>query len=457
MRARAAEFGAVLDLEQVRWIICGGLVSVTAGLAIARQPTLALGVAAFGIGAVTLRRWPQGAWVVAGTVSLFFVNWARNTAAGHHGSEVIYVADLIPVFLIISLVSIADLQERLRPRLSLWLGALFLILVAGGFYRTYTSLGLTPALQVRELLPLALCVALPLSRRFREVAAHDIATILSLLAVGIAIRSFYRLGTGYSTTTQLGVERIYQTWEPFIAATIALTLLGYVLVARRVHRVHYLGLALAPVPVLFSFFRTAWVLSFGIGLLLFLIVRHGQRRAQLFVGVTLLIATLLFSSQFVRPESGKTLVSQITLRSSQIHLQLDSYRTQEYHAVWSEIRKHPIIGSGFGTEYQGDWTVYTTWSHNAYEWIWWRLGLIGLVVFLAFLTCVGWATTRALPGLEQDDRGLAVGLLAGLAFVVLAANLHENFENYQSNLFDALVIAQLMVLAIRGSHQSAPS
>lgn len=455
MRALAA--GLVYRGPQ-RWGLAAGsaaLVSLAGALIVVRSASLAVAIT---IGAVTMaaaRRWPVSIWAAVGAVSLFLDDYVRTTVAFSHGGKVIYISDLVPVLLVVAYVSVDDRRERIGRRMSLWLGALFFLVVLLTFFRTITDRGLTPALQVRYLLPFLLCATLPLSRRFREISASQTATVISWLAIAIAVKSFSRIGSGYETTTSLDVERIYQTWEPFIAAAMALTLLGYVLLASDVRRLHYVGLALAPVPVLFSFFRTAWVLSLGIGVVVFLLARRGTRRGALIAGAVVVVATFLLGSYAIQPESGKSLASQVVLRSSQVHLQLDSYRTQEYSAVWREIVKHPWVGSGYGTQYQGDWTIYTTTAHNAYEWIWWRMGLVGLGIFLCFLFCVARETVRALPGLDTNDRALAVGLLAGLAFVLLAANLHENFENYQSNLFDCLLIAQLIGLSIKGSRPSA--
>jgi hypothetical protein len=43
---------------------------------------------------------------------------------------------------------------------------------------------------------------------------------------------------------------------------------------------------------------------------------------------------------------------------------------------------------------------------------------------------------------------------AALAFTALAANLHENFENYQTNMVMALVVAQVLVLGARARDAS---
>ena len=61
------------------------------------------------------------------------------------------------------------------------------------------------------------------------------------------------------------------------------------------------------------------------------------------------------------------------------------------------------------------------------------------------------AGVAAARRLEGAERGLAIGLVAGVVFTALAANLHENFESYQTNLFVALALAQLVALRCRAA------
>jgi O-antigen ligase len=187
------------------------------------------------------------------------------------------------------------------------------------------------------------------------------------------------------------------------------------------------------------------VLEAAVALVLLALVRGERRRGRLLLAVV----GCLLALSVAGAGSGDRYAAEISTRFHEITPQLDSYRTQEYHAVWREIRRDVVFGSGFGTEYTGDWTIYRSWSHNAYEWLWWRLGLVGLACFLGLL---GGAVAAGVGGarrLEGDEKGLAIGLTAAVVFTALAANLHENFENFQTNALVAVLLAQLIVLGSR--------
>jgi O-antigen ligase len=163
---------------------------------------------------------------------------------------------------------------------------------------------------------------------------------------------------------------------------------------------------------------------------------------------------ILFAAGALLTQKVPSYADQFQKRFAAIHVQLDTYRVQEYSAVWTEIRKDVLFGQGFGTEYVGGFTEVRAFAHNAYEWLWWRVGFIGLVAFVLFVVASvagGLAESRYLT--NRDDRALALGLVSAIAFTALVANLHENFESSQNNLFIGLVFAQLFVLQARAAQR----
>jgi hypothetical protein len=364
----------------------------------------------------------------------------------------IYSSDVLPLLLIAGSATQGLRHVAWPPvtRTCVTAGVVVGGLVLVGFYRSMGSHGITPALQARHLVPLALAITLPYARGFAAIRSRTIANALSVGAVAIAVASFIRLGAGYTTTSAIGVERIYQTWEPFISACILLILLAFCLIGTRPAALHYIGLAAASVPVIFSFFRVAWLLTFAVAIAVIFVVRGHSGRAWLVLAMAA-VGFVLIGGGAISSHGGPTFASQIVARGNAIPTQLDAYRSQEYRAVWREIRRDPFFGSGFGTEYVGNWTLIRSWCHNAYEWMWWRLGFVGLVAFFVFLGSALAAAIGAARRMEGDDRGLAVGLSAALLFLVVAANFHENFENYQSNLVNGVLIAQVLVLRTRAA------
>jgi O-antigen ligase len=388
--------------------------------------------------------------------SLLLDAFVRTTVVAAYGSLTLYLSDVIPIFLMAAALSVGVERSSATgwARLSLNAGVLFVVLLGIGFVRTASSRGLSDALQARQLLPLLLAVVLPSCRGFRNLPSLAVLRIISIAAIAIGVDSVIRLARGYATTSTLGVERIYQTWEPFIACCLLLILVAHCLVGANVRVLHYVGIGFAAIPIVFSFFRVAWVLTAVIVLLLYLFARGKTVNAWVLVGLAT-AAFVVVGIGALGTGNGPTYASQIVLRANEIQPHLDSYRSQEYGAVWDEIKQHPLAGSGFGTEYVGSWTTVRAWCHNAYEWIWWRLGLIGLAAFVCFIGGAAAAARGAARRLDGDNRSLALGLLAAFAFLLPAATFHENFENYQSNLVTALLVAQAIVLATRNADGSS--
>jgi O-antigen ligase len=236
---------------------------------------------------------------------------------------------------------------------------------------------------------------------------------------------------------------------------MGLILLAYVLGAKHVTRLHFAGLAVSPIPVLFGFFRTSWVIFGLLSALLLVFMKGSQRRTPILTG--LVTMCVIFAAGALLTQKVPTYASQFQKRFAEIHVHLDTYRVQEYSAVWTEIKKNIVVGQGFGTDYVGGFTDVRSFAHNAYEWLWWRVGLLGLTLFVCLLVSavVGGLTQSRYLG-NRDDRALAIGLVAAIVFTVLAANLHENFESNQNNLFMGLVFAQLFALHAYSGRRNMP-
>jgi hypothetical protein len=433
-----------------------------AGLVAYANANFAISVAAAVLLGVALRRWPIAIWGAILAVVLLFSNRAQEFVVLPAGTFTVYAYDALPVAAIVASWSFGASKSFGvgKTRLPLIFGTMFLGVVAFAWLRSIETVGLTDAMQARKLFPLVLAVAIPLAgNRLAQVSSRDIATVFSLAAIALAVRTAFLLATGAQTvhggtrevadvSSVLGVERVFQTWEPFLAAAVGLTLLAYVLMAATVSPLHIIGLASSTVPLLFGFFRVAWVFAVLVGLLVFALART-RRRPKLVAGFAALCAVFLAASALMKT-TGPSYIAQFVTRSSAITTDLDSYRTREYAAVWDEIKKEPIVGQGFGTEYRGSFTIFRSWAHNAYEWLWWRVGIIGLIAFIGLIAtsmAIGVRSARYLR--SADDRALAAGLTAALLFTALAANFHENFETGQTNLFIGLVIAQLLLFGRR--------
>jgi O-antigen ligase len=301
---------------------------------------------------------------------------------------------------------------------------------------------------MRHLSPFLLVPLLPSARPLQRLSPSSLATLVSVALIALGVRSVYLLSTGFVARSSVGEQRIYQTWEPFIAAALALVLLAFVLAADRPRPLHLFALFASLVPVIFAFFRTAWVFEAVLGAVLIITCSRPGRRTKLLGGLLVVAVAGVLVANAVG-SGGRTYAEQVRDRFSEITTTLDRYRIDEIAAVNREIEKAPILGSGFGTRYGATWTDHTLNAHNSYQWLWWRVGLLGLALFLAMFILPMVSAVMRRQAMAADDRALAQGLVAGLAFTLLAANLQENFENYQTNIVAALMLAQLVVVLRR--------
>jgi hypothetical protein len=440
--------------------------SAVVAVAITTRAQFVLGLFAVTLLLGVLQKWPVMTWAFGLAICVFLSEGVAQTVIVQAGTFSIYFSDLAPVLLLIGAVQAG--RVRFVPtswaRLSMQCAIAFLIIVMLEVLRTFAIRGLTPALQARQLWPLIILIVLPNMKSFSSVESSRVVAVVSLGSIALAFRTLFLLVTGTesvhgngaqagtTTHTVIGVQRVFQTWEPFIGAGIGLILLAYVLGAERVTWLNYVGLAVSPVPVLFGFFRTSWVIFGLLAALLLIFMKGSQRRGAILAGA--MSMCILFAAGALLTQKVPSYADQFQKRFAAIHVQLDTYRVQEYSAVWTEIRKDVLFGQGFGTEYVGGFTEVRAFAHNAYEWLWWRVGFIGLVAFVLFVVASvagGLAESRYLT--NRDDRALALGLVSAIAFTALVANLHENFESSQNNLFIGLVFAQLFVLQARAAQR----
>lgn len=118
--------------------------------------------------------------------------------------------------------------------------------------------------------------------------------------------------------------------------------------------------------------------------------------------------------------------------------------------LWSEIIKHPIVGSGFGatityksndprvleTNPKGEYTTY------AFEWawldIWLKLGILGLLSYILLLGKI------TLESIKKSDKVLMSGLIIGLA-ALITTNIFTPYLNHPLGIGCVLLISFLVI------------
>lgn len=94
--------------------------------------------------------------------------------------------------------------------------------------------------------------------------------------------------------------------------------------------------------------------------------------------------------------------------------------------VWGEIIQHPVLGTGFGSQYTRDLTLLPSVGgetlgdeagmvHDQYLYLWWKMGAVGLIAFLYLLVSVLRFFKKATPSIPLSElEAISLGLYAAL-------------------------------------------
>jgi O-antigen ligase len=222
-----------------------------------------------------------------------------------------------------------------------------------------------------------------------------------------------------------------------LLASVAVLLLGAISVSRVLPM-----MIPALVITILSFSRNTLLALAGTFVVVFLIALTNGLLVRLLLRVAMVPFVVAFAAICVVSLGGALgaqdwIDTQATGYSNRVLAGLDqanerddtsaNYREQETEDLRKVAANHPTFGGGFGTHYKpptgkrGTFTAYegTMYSHNAYNWLYLKIGIVGLAGFLALTAaCV-------LPALRRKSNNtmLATGAatLAGLSVASFVA------------------------------------
>jgi len=246
-----------------------------------------------------------------------------------------------------------------------------------------------------------------------------------------------------------------------VPALIALT--GFLHVKKRSHRYVLLaGFLLFFTSLILTQSRAYWI-DFGFGFVVLFVLVERWRKYRLlawstasFLGL-IGITFVFFENLFYLLASGliDRFLSIGSAASKDISL---VNRFYEWNAVWTAIKKNPIVGYGMGVPYSvfdivsGE-TITKPFSHNGFLMIWYKFGLIGLVA-LVFVWGRGlWVGIRTLWQQRVAGRWRLYGLMmvVSLAAMLPSANTSLPFYTSDTGLAFTIVVGVSMGLHWRKS------
>ena len=354
---------------------------------------------------------------------------------------------------------VRERRAPILPRaLALPLALLWLAMIAGavtghGAGASLRSVILSEnVLSYLLLLPLAV-VNLRLERRQLVTAI----TALAMLAIFKAAVGLIEVFGHYGQPIEGRATLTY--YEPTANWLVMLTIFGALamVVSRlRPPRWLLLGSPLLIASLVLSYRRSFWI---GAVLCLLLIVVLGlspSRRRVLIPAVLLLIVAVWAIGSVNFQSSGSPIVKRLaSLSPSKIEANVqDRYRLNERANVLSEIGRHPITGLGMDIPWTASAQTLSVehpqgrlYVHFAALWFWLKLGILGLLAYVAVL--VGMATVAWQAWKHSPEPALkAFGLVSLCAVGALAAiETTASFTGIDAR-FTALLGAQIGLLAL---------
>lgn len=287
-------------------------------------------------------------------------------------------------------------------------------------------------------------LALSLYFPAREVCVRSVHGPLVLTGV-LLVLGVYAAGVNAATLLGAlsGATELYEVVDVRVSsgeipmtASLLLALAGVTAVSARWGRLLMLGVVMVSIGgLILAKSRGPWITAV-LGIMTAAVLLPPRSRTRLLgsivLGSALTIgsAILVLGNEIFLIGIGllRRLASLTSAATGDISL-LNRYA--ESGAAWSEVRSNPILGYGWGApvvryDMIARGTHHWGFIHNGYLWIWHKVGLWGLGLFLVWFVGVGWQGVQsARAALPPIDRALAaggVGTLLAIAILGFPSN-----------------------------------
>lgn len=254
--------------------------------------------------------------------------------------------------------------------------------------------------------------------------------LLGLYASAVNAATLYGALSGATELYEVVDVRVSSGEIP-MTASLLLALAGLTAVTSRWGRIALLGVVIASIGgLILAKSRGPWITALiGVGVIWVLLPPTSRRTVLsyfLLGGIlTVGIAILAIGNELFLIGIGllRRLASLSGAATGDVSL---INRYAESAATWADILQNPILGYGWGApvvryDMIARGTHHWGFVHNGYLWIWHKVGLWGLLLFLAWFVGVMWQGVRAArAGASAFDRSLAAGGAGALlAFAIL--------------------------------------
>jgi O-antigen ligase len=281
--------------------------------------------------------------------------------------------------------------------------------------------------------------------------AVALATLKALLGLLVVV-----LGKG--SPVDGSVLTYYEPAANWMMSVVLLSILAAVVGGVRVPWWALAGAALMVLALVLSYRRSFWI-GDALGIVLVVLLGLSSLGRALLVPTALLVGLAIWALGGVALQSDSPLGQRLgSLSSSKINAKPDDrYRIDERANVVAEIRRHPVAGLGLGVPWRASAQPLPVEADPTHQYVhfavlyWWlRLGLLGLLAYVALIGAGLWLSLRVwrAPALPGPARAFGLGSLCSMiALVVIETTTTFTGSDPRFTILFAGQLALLAVLA----------
>jgi O-antigen ligase len=351
-------------------------------------------------------------------------------------------------------------RDRMRIPRPMLPGFVFLLLgmIAGAVTgRAASGLGLRQLVLLEIvlfsllLLPVAIANLRITRRQLLALLGYAMALAILKAAIGlIEVAGHY--GEPIEGSATLTYYEPAANWVIMVAL---LTIFAAVVARVKMQPWMLLGSPLLVACMVLSYRRSFWIATV-LGLLLVLLLGLSPAGRRLLLPACLVIAAAVWLLGSIHFQDQLPVVKRVeSLAPSKLTTNVqDRYRLDERANVLGEIRAHPITGLGLGVPWQATVRALSVEHENGREyvhfaalWYWLKLGILGLVAYIAILAgaaLLAWRVWRR--SAEPLVRAFGLASMCAVAGL-LAIETTASFTGVDAR-FTILLSAQIGVLAL---------
>ena len=409
--------------------------------------------------------------VVALTVLCEGSSFGILTFSSHLYVQVYKDVSALDLLVVLAVLAVAfDLIRSGRslyvpPLLKLPLTLLVLAMMAGAI--TGHAAGASTRFVLASEDVLAYLLAMPLVVANINVDREQLRWLLGgavALAIVKAVLGLIEVASGHGQTVEGTTLTYYEPTANWIVMIALLAIFAAVLARARPPLWMLLGAPLLLASLLLSYRRSFWIATV-LGVLLVLLLGTSPLGRRMLLPVGLLVALAIWLLGSTSFQSQSPIVKRVSsLQSSRVEANVeDRYRIDERANVLSEIDRHPITGLGMTipweatarplpVEHEGG-RLYV---HFAALWFWLKLGILGLLAYVAIIVASTVLAFRAWRA-SRDPMARAFGLASLCGVVALVVlDTTASFTGVDAR-FTVLFGAQLGLLALIADGRLLPA